>query len=80
MAGFMSVFQSAPPVRGATLTIPFRFSYQTFQSAPPVRGATSGLYSAFDRMQVSIRAPCERGDAINFGKEMNSAGFNPRPL
>ena len=58
----MDGFQSAPPVRGATLRPPPRKTERLFQSAPPVRGATWHGDSRDRLSVVSIRAPREGSD------------------
>ena len=60
------VFQSAPPVRGATWGLLIPRPIQEFQSAPPVRGATIRFTGTGLPSGVSIRAPRERGDGIFF--------------
>ena len=57
-------FQSAPPVRGATIYALTWRDWAMFQSAPPVRGATAVFVKAFADLNVSIRAPRERGDVL----------------
>ncbi len=56
------VFQSAPPVKGATIYGSISKVAKLFQSAPPVKGATHPRTPARRRTGVSIRAPREGGD------------------
>ncbi|QTA93756.1 Uncharacterized protein dnm_098610 [Desulfonema magnum] len=50
------MFQSTPPVRGATSTA-CNAPGGTFQSTPPVRGATTNFVAAAFDLLVSIHAP-----------------------
>ncbi len=59
----ISLFQSAPPVKGATLELILLCIFLQFQSAPPVKGATREFRSCQRNREVSIRAPREGGDA-----------------
>ncbi len=61
---FSSLFQSAPPVRGATNPSILPLEMVEFQSAPPVRGATSTDANAYSVAVVSIRAPRAGGDEL----------------
>ena len=65
-----SLFQSTPPVRGATSS---RYSTSSdkmlFQSTPPVRGATSFFSRARMALAISIHAPRAGGDEHVMGGE-----------
>ncbi len=56
------VFQSTPPVWGATWRPSRRFRCCIFQSTPPVWGATSAFCRAPRREVISIHAPRVGGD------------------
>ncbi len=56
------MFQSAPPVKGATRILDIFHFTRKFQSAPPVKGATILDLANRQPFQVSIRAPREGGD------------------
>ncbi len=73
------LFQSAPPVKGATVHSGNLSRCFLFQSAPPVKGATASQTSTITKLQVSIRAPREGGDRRERWHRMDSRGFNPRP-
>ena len=73
------MFQSAPPVKGATAGA-FRYmTYAMFQSAPPVKGATPEQQNAPRKVDVSIRAPREGGDLKANPLMLEKTSFNPRP-
>ena len=58
-------FQSAPPLRGATLIDHALFSgMNCFNPRPPCEGRRVGEMIAFDLDMVSIRAPLARGDSL----------------
>ena len=68
----IQAFQSTPPVRGATMTIPPSPWLPTaFQSTPPVRGATLLHRVSYPRCRISIHAPRAGGD----GDEITPAQF-----
>ncbi len=56
------LFQSTPPVRGATVEIGTGGHIPFFQSTPPVRGATGLDVDNHAAMGLSIHAPREGGD------------------
>ena len=58
----LPVFQSAPPVREATVLSRRTGNSVTFQSAPPVREATLVVMRWQGITNVSIRAPRAGGD------------------
>ena len=59
----ISLFQSTPPSRGATLTPAVGLgSRSRFQSTPPSRGATYAAPRRAPRMTISIHAPLAGGD------------------
>ena len=52
------LFQSTPPVRGATVILSIQhIRNKIFQSTPPVRGATIGTLYAEGAEKISIHAP-----------------------
>ena len=59
------IFQSTPPVRGATYNLPGRYLHGGFQSTPPVRGATIRGYAIRRERGISIHAPRAGGDDID---------------
>ena len=56
------VFQSTPPVRGATWVSVLYSEAGVFQSTPPVRGATHFQRKHRYRPVISIHAPRAGGD------------------
>ncbi len=77
------MFQSAPPVRGATVAQPsVSWRRPMFQSAPPARGATIGIARgrvALPSSSFNPRPPCGgRRDAIGV-RLLARCSFNPRP-
>ncbi len=58
-----TMFQSAPPLRAATLLFCVRRDIGAFQSAPPLRAATLRWRVAWSAELVSIRAALAGGDA-----------------
>ncbi len=75
----LRLFQSAPPVKGATETTTMSAVSASFQSAPPVKGATVIGLSVGNPRKVSIRAPREGGDAEVLPDRDAIRCFNPRP-
>ena len=73
------MFQSAPPVRGATDAKAASAARVKFQSAPPVRGATGPQVDRLPEGPVSIRAPRAGGDKIEQRETAAIGRFNPRP-
>ena len=61
------LFQSTPPVRGATTTPYEDDGLLIFQSTPPVRGATSFEELGVTLTDISIHAPRAGGDNISGG-------------
>ncbi len=57
------MFQSTPPVKGATGHPHPAHAIDLFQSTPPVKGATREHHQFLARFQVSIHAPSEGSDA-----------------
>ncbi len=55
------LFQSAPPVKGASIACCAIGWFSVFQSAPPVKGASTGAFQRDQPSMVSIRAPREGG-------------------
>ena len=72
-------FQSAPPVRGATMAMPTRDTDALVSiRAPRERG--DGIFRvSSSSTRVSIRAPRERGDYARIRHNPTSHRFNPRP-
>ena len=78
----LDIFQSTPPVKGATRLRGRALNGRLiFQSTPPVKGATA-LYSEQPLLSpaISIHAPCEGGDSLPLNLGMIMSYFNPRPL
>ena len=75
------IFQSTPPVRGATTrNLASCGREQTFQSTPPVRGATFANILVFSpHINISIHAPRAGGDSVGGTKGGGTKDFNPRP-
>ena len=72
-----SLFQSAPPVRAATVWN-WRDSHNhRFQSAPPVRAATLYFFRAPMSAGVSIRTAREGGDIKALIMSTYHNSFNP---
>ena len=75
-----NLFQSTPPVRGAT---PSRYAwglvYILFQSTPPVRGATDCGDCLYEVWNISIHAPRAGGDQSKRIYSVDAKDFNPRP-
>ncbi len=59
------LFQSTPPVWGATAWCPLMEANKKFQSTPPVWGATGSASKYNQIVQISIHAPRVGGDIIN---------------
>ena len=58
-----ALFQSTPPVWGATLYLSYvTVGYHLFQSTPPVWGATGHGLDPADVVAISIHAPRVGGD------------------
>ncbi len=75
------VFQSTPPVRGATLCAGGCISvFSAFQSTPPVRGATVSEKSKIQLQGISIHAPREGGDvnSVSVAAEYDISIHAPR--
>ena len=72
-------FQSAPLLRGATVTATPPTEIPVFQSAPLLRGATLHLRLHLVPCLVSIRAPLARGDSLLAASNPQQGRFNPRP-
>ncbi len=59
------LFQSTPPVQGATLRAAKNpYTVRIFQSTPPVQGATVRGIDLRARHLISIHAPCAGGDLL----------------
>ena len=79
IGGVDYLFQSTPPVRGATNDPDHAPNLWVFQSTPPVRGATDKALLNSRSRTISIHAPRAGGDAIEMGLTASSLHFNPRP-
>ena len=73
------LFQSTPPVRGATSPGSATSYACRFQSTPPVRGATRADDVRHQLRGISIHAPREGGDIKPMLWTSRVANFNPRP-
>jgi len=73
------VFQSTPPVWGATLMICKDNLMSLFQSTPPVWGATLALHLFPCVLCVSIHAPRVGSDPASPCVDGSPPCFNPRP-
>ena len=62
IGGVDYLFQSTPPVRGATNDPDHAPNLWVFQSTPPVRGATSDGRELGEEIPISIHAPRAGGD------------------
>ncbi len=62
---FTKLFQSTPPVWGATMLRPCHLCTPPFQSTPPVWGATSLNPKYADIVIISIHAPRVGGDDLS---------------
>mgnify|MGYP007060634037 CR=1 FL=1 len=73
------VFQSTPPVRGATASRRAKKVRQAFQSTPPVRGATlkDCLNTGYSIFQST--PPVRGATPGGRDKYVRYADFNPRP-
>ena len=74
-----SVFQSTPPVWGATLALQTALAKTSFQSTPPVWGATQTFVDTFKSLGVSIHAPRVGSDAKLKGEEAEHLAFQSTP-
>ena len=75
----LHLFQSTPPVRGATAAAASIGALNQFQSTPPVRGATQLFRDSRHKTRVSIHAPRAGSDARCPTRRTCPACFNPRP-
>ena len=74
------LFQSTPPMQGATLTAPFRsFSFRVSIHAP-YAGSDGKSISLFLILIVSIHAPYAGSDENRGERPGAGKSFNPRPL
>ena len=65
IGGVDYLFQSTPPVRGATNDPDHAPNLWVFQSTPPVRGATDKALLNSRSRTISIHAPRAGGDAYS---------------
>ena len=76
----LAIFQSTPPVRGATKGRRKNKKRKIeFQSTPPVRGATSVKKGRNMTRRISIHAPRAGGDCNGKPCASGLDDFNPRP-
>ena len=71
-------FQSALPLRGATISSPGFASRVRFQSALPLRGATTAADAGVYVLLISTRAPLAGSDAPYSAPAHRRLHFNPR--
>ena len=74
-----TLFQSAPPAKGAMRLMQGCSGSIQFQSAPPAKGAIKWTHAASRTQSVSIRAPREGGDECMSASQSRDECFNPRP-
>ena len=75
----MNMFQSAPPVKGATVAFHAGLREDEVSIRAPREGGDSRCTFGLVLLQVSIRAPREGGDRIvHLGRAPINC-FNPRP-
>ena len=74
------LFQSTPPMQGATDVSLADVADQVFQSTPPMQGATKKEFVICLIPDVSIHAPYAGSDPAGIDPSHSSYGFNPRPL
>ena len=72
-------FNPRPPARGATVERRAVSGKCEFQSTPPARGATLLANFAGSIIAISIHAPREGGDWVDWRKIPTIPDFNPRP-
>ena len=79
IGGVDYLFQSTPPVRGATNDPDHAPNLWVFQSTPPVRGATDKALLNSRSRTISIHAPRAGGDRCCKAIAHKKPYFNPRP-
>ena len=71
-------FQSALPLRGATLSKSARAAADTFQSALPLRGATLRAWWTMGKRDFNPRSPCGERPISRWATPPCTTNFNPR--
>ena len=74
------LFQSTPPMQGATASVSGNTGTKLFQSTPPMQGATAGVGIRPHHTGVSIHAPYAGSDSVSRILRSRQSRFNPRPL